>query len=102
VSFLKPATTLTTIIAADMGGAMDGGEYSAALWTMALILFIISFMLYLSDSPSGYHAERRCKPDGKANRIREQITAYANAGCSCAAGSFFAARPPGHRRQTGA
>lgn len=42
-SLLKPATTLTTIIAADMGGAMDGGEYSAALWTMALILFIISF-----------------------------------------------------------
>jgi phosphate transport system permease protein len=31
-----------------MGGAMDGGEYSAALWTMALILFIISFIfIYL-------------------------------------------------------
>ena len=48
VSLLKPATTLTTIIAADMGGAMDGGEYSAALWTMALILFLISFcFIYL-------------------------------------------------------
>ena len=44
VSLLKPATTLTTIIAADMGGAMDGGEYNAALWTMALLLFLISFI----------------------------------------------------------
>ena len=42
-SLLMPASTLTTIIAADMGGAMDGGEYSAALWTMALLLFLISF-----------------------------------------------------------
>ena len=42
-SLLMPASTLTTIIDADMGGAMDGGEYSAALWTMALLLFLISF-----------------------------------------------------------
>ena len=27
-----------------MGGAMEGGEYSAALWTMALLLFILSFL----------------------------------------------------------
>ena len=42
-SLLLPASTLTTVIASDMGGAMEGGEYSAALWTMALILFLISF-----------------------------------------------------------
>jgi phosphate transport system permease protein len=43
-SILDPASTLTTVIASDMGGAMDGGEFSAALWSMALLLFIISFI----------------------------------------------------------
>lgn len=43
-SLLLPASTLTTVIASDMGGAMEGGEYNAALWTMALLLFIISFL----------------------------------------------------------
>lgn len=47
-SLLKPASTLTTIIASDMGGAMEGGEYSAALWSMGLLLFLISFVfIYL-------------------------------------------------------
>lgn len=27
-----------------MGGAMEGGEYNAALWTMALVLFLLSFL----------------------------------------------------------
>ena len=27
------------------GGAMEGGEYNAALWTLALLLFVISFIL---------------------------------------------------------
>ena len=43
-SLFLPASTLTTAISADMGGAMEGGEYSAALWTMALLLFILSFL----------------------------------------------------------
>jgi phosphate transport system permease protein len=43
-SLFLPASTLTTAISADMGGAMEGGEYSAALWTMALLLFILSFI----------------------------------------------------------
>lgn len=47
-SLLSPASTLTTVIASDMGGAMEGGEYSAALWTMALILFLFSSLfIYL-------------------------------------------------------
>lgn len=41
-SILEPAHNLTAAIAADMGGAMDGGELNAALWTMALLLLIIS------------------------------------------------------------
>lgn len=43
-SLFLPASTLTTAISADMGGAMEGGEYNAALWTMALLLFLLSFL----------------------------------------------------------
>ena len=43
-SLFLPASTLTTAISADMGGAMEGGEYNAALWTMALVLFLLSFL----------------------------------------------------------
>ncbi len=55
VSILSPTTNLTSAIAADMGGAMDGGEYNIALWTMALLLFFISlgciFLIhYISES----------------------------------------------------
>ena len=41
-SLLAPTTNLTSAIASDMGGAMEGSEYNMALWTMALLLFIIS------------------------------------------------------------
>lgn len=41
---LSPTTNLTAAIASDMGGAMEGGEYNAALWTMALLLFLISLL----------------------------------------------------------
>ncbi|MDD6569495.1 MAG: phosphate ABC transporter permease subunit PstC, partial [Acidaminococcus sp.] len=44
-SLFLPASTMTTVIANDMGGAMEGGEYSAALWTLGLLLFVISFIL---------------------------------------------------------
>ena len=44
---LSPTTNLTSAIAADMGGAMEGGEYNTALWTMALLLFLIS-LLFIS------------------------------------------------------
>jgi phosphate transport system permease protein len=43
-SLLGPTTTLTTAIASDMGGAMEGGEYNTALWTMALLLYLISLL----------------------------------------------------------
>ncbi len=41
-NILSPTTNLTSAIASDMGGAADGGEYNIALWTMALLLFLIS------------------------------------------------------------
>ena len=36
---------MTSAIAADMGNTAQGGEYNLALWTMALLLFIISIVL---------------------------------------------------------
>lgn len=45
---LSPTSSLTTAITADMGNTTNGGEHNAALWTMALLLFIISmFFIFL-------------------------------------------------------
>lgn len=46
-TILSSTDTLTAEIAADMGNAAQGGEFSDALWTMALLLFLISFVLIL-------------------------------------------------------
>ncbi|MGB8453486.1 MAG: phosphate ABC transporter permease subunit PstC [Anaerocolumna sp.] len=43
-NILSPTTNMTVAIASDMGGAAEGGEYNTALWTMALLLFIISLI----------------------------------------------------------
>jgi phosphate transport system permease protein len=43
-SIFSPASSLTTAIASDMGGATEGGEYSAGLWSMALLLLLISYL----------------------------------------------------------
>lgn len=42
---LSPTNNLTAAIAADMGNTADGGEYNLALWSMALLLFLISMLL---------------------------------------------------------
>lgn len=39
---LSPTSSLTTAITADMGNTTNGGEHNSALWTMALLLFLIS------------------------------------------------------------
>lgn len=46
-NLLSPTNNLTAAIASDMGGATEGGEYNLALWTMALLLLIISFTFIL-------------------------------------------------------
>lgn len=43
-NLLSPTNNLTSVIASDMGGAAEGGEYNTALWTMALLLLLISFL----------------------------------------------------------
>lgn len=42
---LSPTISLTTTIASDMGNTSNNGEYNLALWSMALLLFIISMLL---------------------------------------------------------
>lgn len=45
---LSRSKTITTEIAAQMGNAMEGGELKSALWTMALLLFLLSlFFIFL-------------------------------------------------------
>ncbi len=43
-SLLSPTNNLTAAIASDMGNSANGGEHNLALWTMALLLFIISVL----------------------------------------------------------
>lgn len=47
-NILSPTNNLTSAIASDMGNTADGGEYNLALWTMALLLFIISMIFILT------------------------------------------------------
>ena len=46
-SLLDPTVNLTGAIAADMGGTMEGSEFNIALWSMALLLFVISLVFIL-------------------------------------------------------
>lgn len=46
-NLLSPTNNLTAAIAADMGNSADGGEHNLALWTMALLLFLISMLFIL-------------------------------------------------------
>ena len=43
-SLLSPTNNLTAAIAADMGNSANGGEQNLALWTMALLLFLMSML----------------------------------------------------------
>ena len=43
-SIFSTTKTITTEITAQMGNAMEGGELKAALWTLALLLFLLSLV----------------------------------------------------------
>lgn len=45
--FLSPTTNLTAEITADMGNTTTGSEINNALWSMALLLLLISFLFIL-------------------------------------------------------
>ena len=42
---LSPTNNLTVAIASDMGNTANGGDHNMALWTMALLLYLISVTL---------------------------------------------------------
>ena len=46
-SILSPITTLTSVLTMDMANTETGSAWNDALWTMALILLIISFLFIL-------------------------------------------------------
>lgn len=46
-NILSPTSNLTTEIAAAMGNASQGGELQSGLWTMALLLLLISFVFIM-------------------------------------------------------
>lgn len=41
---LSPTSNLTAAIAADMGNTAEGGQHNLALWSMALLLFLLSML----------------------------------------------------------
>ena len=43
-NLLSPTNNLTSAIASDMGNTANGSEYNTALWTMALLLLLISML----------------------------------------------------------
>jgi len=42
-SFLKPMSTITSIITMDMANTVTGSTWNNALWSLALLLLLISF-----------------------------------------------------------
>ena len=46
-SLLSPTTNLTSAIASDMGNTADGSEHNMALWSMALLLLLISMLFII-------------------------------------------------------
>lgn len=46
-SFLSPAATMTSIITMDMANTTSGSPWNNALWSLALVLLIISFLFIL-------------------------------------------------------
>jgi phosphate transport system permease protein len=54
---LSPTTTLTGIITMDMGNTVSGTAWNDALWSLALLLLIISFVFILAIRAIGRRGE---------------------------------------------
>jgi phosphate transport system permease protein len=52
-------SSLTTVIASNMGNTFDGTEYNSALWTMALLLFLISLLFIFAIHAVSKRGERK-------------------------------------------
>lgn len=58
-SLLSPTSTLTSILSMDMGNTVSGTTWNDALWSMALILLIISFIFILIIRVIGKRGEQK-------------------------------------------
>ena len=56
-SLISPTTTLTSILTMDMANTVFGSEWNNALWSLALILLIISFIFILLIRKIGSRGE---------------------------------------------
>ena len=56
---LSPATNLTAAITSDMGNTTNGSEWNDALWTMALLLLLISFFFIILIRLAGKMGEQK-------------------------------------------
>lgn len=61
-SLLSPTNNLTAAIASDMGNSANGGEQNLALWSMGLLLFLISMLfIFLIHLVSGKEKRKHAK-----------------------------------------
>lgn len=59
-NLLSPTNNLTAAIASDMGNSANGGEQNLALWSMGLLLFLISMLfIFLIHLISGKEKRKR-------------------------------------------
>ncbi|MDV3427093.1 MAG: phosphate ABC transporter permease subunit PstC [Bacillota bacterium] len=56
-NLLKPTTTLTSILTMDMANTIEGTPYNDALWSLAFLLLIISFIFILIVRKIGKRGE---------------------------------------------
>jgi phosphate transport system permease protein len=56
-NLLSPTTTLTSILTMDMGNTASGTPWNDALWSLALLLLIISFVFILAIRSIGKRGE---------------------------------------------
>lgn len=69
---LSPTTNITGVLASDMSNTVDGSEENAALWSLALLLLLISIsFIFLIHFFSG-KAKRRLKEAEKAAKVAEK------------------------------
>lgn len=77
-SLLSPVRPITSAIAAEMGEAAMGSEHVQALFGLAIILFVITFLMnLLTEYVRGSVVARAKKRDLAAKRRREKEDAHA-------------------------
>lgn len=74
-SIFSTTKSLTTEITAQMGNAMEGGETKTALWTLALLLFLISLLFIFL-----IHFFSRDREKAANNKGHKSVRSYVSGG----------------------